>query len=133
MFRQLVCRGARLAQTNTRFFATAAPTSQKLDPIQQLFVDKIHEYDKKAKSSGDRLVEATTALKKSLSDEMEKIERQYIGKNEDPTSFPSFSFSDPTLEAVGIGDVKAQEAEKATETQAVVEEDYRAEKAVWDI
>lgn len=62
---------------------------------------------------------------------MEKIERQYIGKKEDPTSFPAFSFSDPILEAVGIGEAKAQESEHATEVEAESQEDHRAEKADW--
>jgi len=80
-----------------------------LDPIQKLFIDKIHAYVQKSKASGGKLVDASPDTEKSLNNELEKLARQYGAKGADFTKFPTFSFTDPDLEPVGVQvDVKAQ-------------------------
>ena len=48
-----------------------------LDPIQKLFIDKVHEYVQKSKTAGGKLVDASPLTEKALKDELEKIARQY--------------------------------------------------------
>jgi len=48
------------------------------------------------------LVDASPSTEKTLADELEKLARQYGAKGVDFTKFPTFSFTDPDLEPVGI-------------------------------
>jgi len=82
------------------------------DPIQKLFVDKIHDYAQKSKAAGGKLVDASPATEKSLTDELEKLARQYGAKGTDFTKFPTFAFTDPDLEPVGV-QVEAKGLEEA--------------------
>jgi F-type H+-transporting ATPase subunit 6 len=72
------------------------------DPIQKLFIDKIHDYAQKSKSTGGKLVDASPSTEKALTDELEKIARQYGAKGPDFLKFPTFAFTDPDLEPVGV-------------------------------
>jgi F-type H+-transporting ATPase subunit 6 len=89
-----------------------APAASATDPIQKLFIDKIHEYAQKSKAAGGKLVDASPSTEKALKDEMEKIARVYGAKGADFTKFPTFNFTDPDLEPVGVNvDIKAVEQE----------------------
>ncbi|XP_067675994.1 ATP synthase-coupling factor 6, mitochondrial-like [Haliotis asinina] len=104
------------AQRNVGVTAVAA---QKTDPIQQLFIDKIREYSQKSKSAGGKLVDATPSVEQSLKEELEKIDRIFGATGKDMTQFPTFSFTDPDLDALGLGEVK--------EVQQVVKESVVAD------
>lgn len=104
---------------------TAACSQAAVDPIQKLFVDKIHDYAGKSKSAGGKLVDASPATEKALKDELEKIARQYGATGADFSKFPTFSFTDPTLEPVGVQvDIKAAVSEH--HDVAATEEDDKA-------
>ncbi|KAK2170095.1 hypothetical protein LSH36_4g03014 [Paralvinella palmiformis] len=102
-------------------------TATKLDPIQQLFVEKIREYNNKSKTSGG-LVDATDEDKKSLQEDLDKIARQYGADGADFTKFPTFSFSDPQLDPVGV-DVEAKE-EQEVESEETKEDEE--DKPYWE-
>ncbi|XP_066517550.1 uncharacterized protein [Hoplias malabaricus] len=76
----------------------------KLDPIQKLFLDKIHEYSKKSNSSAmslracDGLVDADPEYEKAFSEELNKLQRFY--GNGDLTAFPEFKFQEPVLDDI---------------------------------
>ena len=57
-----------------RSFA-ASPSGR--DPVQQLFLDKIAEYRKKAASAPNGLVDADENTRKALIEENERIRRTY--------------------------------------------------------
>lgn len=130
--------GARLGQVAVKVFrrniGLSAVCLQKaqasLDPIQRLFVDKIHEYAQKSKTAGGKLVDASPETEKQLLDELEKLARQYGAKGADFVKFPSFSFTDPDLEPVGVQvEVKAA-ASVEVEEVAAKEEDL--DKPYWE-
>lgn len=47
------------------------------DPVQQLFLDKISEYKKRAASSPDGLVDAGDDTRKAIQEENERVRRNY--------------------------------------------------------
>ena len=47
------------------------------DPIQKLFLDKIREYQQKASSTSDGLVDADDGIRKSLAEDAERVKRTY--------------------------------------------------------
>lgn len=100
----------------------------KLDPIQQLFIDKIHEYSDRSKKSGG-LVDATDEDKKALQEDLDKIARQYGADGVDFIKFPTFSFTDPELEPVGV-EADATDELKIAEDEESKEE--AEEKAYWE-
>jgi len=113
MLRRVLCSVNRLRLTGTKLvtrnLGVTAACSQATasDPIQKLFVDKIRDYAQKSKSSGGKLVDASAETEKSLSDELEKITRQFGVKGGDATKFPTFAFADVDLEPVGVqADIK---------------------------
>ncbi|KAM9328321.1 ATP synthase peripheral stalk subunit F6, mitochondrial [Pholidichthys leucotaenia] len=69
--------------------------AKELDPIQKLFLDKIRDYNNKSKAAGG-VVDAGPAYQKNLSEETAKLQRLYGGG--DLNTFPSFKFSEPTLD-----------------------------------
>jgi len=87
------------------------------DPIQKLFVDKIHDYAQKSKAAGGKLVDASPATEKTLTDELEKLARQYGAKGADFQKFPTFAFTDPDLEPVGV----QVELKSVTEAETLAE------------
>ncbi|XP_076457821.1 ATP synthase-coupling factor 6, mitochondrial-like [Babylonia areolata] len=113
-----------LSQRNIGISAVAAQKAATVsDPIQQLFLDKIREY--KTKSAGGKLVEATPDVEAALMGELEKLDRVYNAKGKDMTQFPSFSFTDPQLESVGLGETKDLEPVEAVEEVEEDEEDNK--------
>ncbi|CAD1474743.1 unnamed protein product, partial [Heterotrigona itama] len=68
-----------------------APALQKAtDPIQKLFIDKIHEYT--AKSVGGKLVDASPEIEKERQSELDRIRKQYNIQG-DPKEFPKLKFA----------------------------------------
>ncbi|MPC38462.1 ATP synthase-coupling factor 6, mitochondrial-like [Portunus trituberculatus] len=92
---------ARTLQTVLRrnYGVSAVLMKKVADPIQQLFVDKIHEYNQKSKTAGGKLVDATPAIEKQMQQELDKVARQYGGgEGVDMTKFPNFKFEDPKVD-----------------------------------
>ncbi|KAL2712401.1 hypothetical protein V1478_017924 [Vespula squamosa] len=82
-----------------RNIGIVAPALQKAsDPIQQLFIDKIREYN--SKSQGGKLVDPTPEIEKERKSELEKLATQYgCSPGTDMTSFPKFTFTDPPIDS----------------------------------
>ncbi|XP_018014572.1 ATP synthase-coupling factor 6, mitochondrial [Hyalella azteca] len=89
-----------LATFACRNYGVSAVCLQKaVDPIQQLFVDKVREYGQKSKSSGGKLVDSTPQVEKQLQQELDKVAKQYGGgAGTDMTKFPSFKFEEPVID-----------------------------------
>lgn len=110
---QHVCRHAQrnigmtamLAEAQKKGDAAAppeAPAAPEKDPIQMLFLAKIREY--KSKSAGGKLVDSTPEVEARLKDALEKVDRMFSAKGQDMTKFPTFTFANPKLESVSLGD-----------------------------
>lgn len=76
-----------------------APAQQQAtDPIQQLFIQKIREYNEKRKQTKDGLVDATPDVRKSLEDTLNKLKNAYGAESEDLLSVPKLDFKDPQID-----------------------------------
>lgn len=121
-----MARRAAVGKCLTRNIGVSAVCCQKAavasDPIQKLFVDKIHDYAQKSKAAGGKLVDASPATEKDLVDELEKLARQYGAKGADFQKFPTFTFTDPDLEPVGV-QVELKSSEVAEQLAEVVKDD----------
>merc|ERR1711963_166342 len=119
--------GRQVVQQARRNIGVSAIVAQKAaevaDPIQQLFLTKIREY--KTKSAGGKLVDANPAVEAALKDELDKVDRVYSATGKDMTQFPTFSFTDAALDAVGLGETKDIDAAAAEEAEVTVEEDNK--------
>ncbi|XP_036396467.1 ATP synthase-coupling factor 6, mitochondrial [Megalops cyprinoides] len=82
---------------NLALSAVVFNRAKELDPVQKLFLDRIHDYNAKSKASGE-VVDAGPAYQKNLSEEMTKLQRLYGGS--DLTKFPTFKFPEPKLDNV---------------------------------
>ncbi|CAF0780469.1 unnamed protein product [Rotaria sordida] len=76
------------------------PKQQATDPVQQLFINKIREYNEKRKQTKDGLVDATPEVRKSLEDTLNKLKHAYGAESEDLLSVPKLDFKEPQLEAI---------------------------------
>ena len=91
--------------------AQQSKQQQIVDPIQQLFINKIREYNDKRKwvleiddswcmrknfvsfrQTKDGLVDATADVRKSLDDTLNKLKNAYGAENEDLLSVPKLEF-----------------------------------------
>ncbi|XP_063888945.1 uncharacterized protein LOC135115848 isoform X2 [Scylla paramamosain] len=97
---RIIPEGRALQVVLRRNYGVSAVLMKKVaDPIQQLFVDKIHEYNQKSKTTGGKLVDATPAIEKQMQQELDKVARQYGGgAGVDMTKFPDFKFEDPKVD-----------------------------------
>jgi len=125
---QLCSAACRLTITRSlkRNIGVSAACNQKAtatDPIQKLFVDKVHEYTQKSKTTGGKLVDASPLTEKAMKDELEKIARQYGATGTDFQKFPTFNFADVTVQPVGVAAEVKQVTEIAQETGEKEEED----------
>ena len=68
----------------------AAKNNQKMDPIKQLFLDKLKEYNQKKKTAAGGLVDVTAEQQKAMADEFQRIKNRFGGG--DLTEFPKFDF-----------------------------------------
>lgn len=73
-----------------------ASGSAARDPIQQLFLEKINEYKKKAASTPDGLVDADAATKKALQEDAERVRRSF-GINPGEEAMLTSKFSDDSF------------------------------------
>lgn len=56
---------------------------------------------------GGKLVDPSPQIERELKQELEKIAKQYGQKgNEDMTQFPSFKWTDPTIDPINMGATK---------------------------
>ncbi|XP_058812221.1 ATP synthase-coupling factor 6, mitochondrial [Topomyia yanbarensis] len=86
------------AQARRNYGVTAVVMSKATDPIQQLFVNKLREYDTKSKSAGGKLVDPSPQIERELKQELEKLAKQYgSADGGDITAFPTFKFEEPKL------------------------------------
>ncbi|XP_067012906.2 ATP synthase-coupling factor 6, mitochondrial [Anabrus simplex] len=87
-----------------RNIGISAPILQKAtDPIQQLFIEKLKEYQKKSSSVGGKMVDPTPDIERELAAELDKVAKQYGGKEgADMTKFPTFQFKDPVLDPINL-------------------------------
>ncbi|CAH1796469.1 unnamed protein product [Owenia fusiformis] len=90
----------------SRNLGVSAVVTQKaqanLDPIQQLFLEKVRDYSKQSKAAGGKLVGASPDVEKQLDEQLAKIDRVYNAKGQDMTKFPALNFQDLPLEPPGI-------------------------------
>merc|ERR1712142_357684 len=105
---------------NIYISAPALQQATAIDPIQQLFVDKIRDYASKSKAAGGDLVDATPDVKTALQDELDKVNRAHNAEGQDMAAFPAFTWADPTLEPVSVE--TSAPAAAGTTTAAVAEE-----------
>ncbi|KAL2730071.1 hypothetical protein V1477_015882 [Vespula maculifrons] len=82
-----------------RNIGIVAPALQKAsDPIQQLFIDKIREYNSKSKDG--KLVDPTPEIEQERKSKLEILATQYgCSPGTDMTSFPKFTFTDPPIDS----------------------------------
>jgi F-type H+-transporting ATPase subunit 6 len=74
------------------------PKQQATDPIQQLFVNKIREYNEKRKQTTDGLVDATPEVRKSLETTLHKLKNAFGAESEDLLSVPKLNFKEPQID-----------------------------------
>jgi len=125
--------GSLVAHQVQRNIGVSAAASQKanLDPIQQLFVDKIREY--KAKSAGGKLVDASPDTESTLSEMLGNLERAYQAKGVDMTQFPTFNFQEPELVWPGLTDEQRQKMfETAEAAQLAIAKAEEVEEDKYD-
>jgi len=90
-----------VCRRNLGVSAVLAQKGQATDPIQKLFLQKLKEYDQKAKSSPGKLVDSTPQIEKEFKAEMSRIAKVYGGgDNVDMTKFPDFKFADPAVDPI---------------------------------
>ncbi|PVD27483.1 hypothetical protein C0Q70_12644 [Pomacea canaliculata] len=88
VLRKVTCQ----VQRNLGVSAVLAQKSgTALDPIQQLFLEKIREY--KSKSVQGKLLGATPEVEKALKEELDKVDRMFNATGKDMTKFPTFTFT----------------------------------------
>ncbi|EDV21308.1 expressed hypothetical protein [Trichoplax adhaerens] len=64
--------------------------AQKIDPIKQLFIEKLKEYNQKKKTAGGGFVDVTSEEERRMADELVRIQNRFGGGN--LTEFPKFEF-----------------------------------------
>ncbi|CAG7830693.1 unnamed protein product [Allacma fusca] len=80
---------------------TAIVGQKATDPIQNLFVQAIREYDQKSKAAGGKLVEPTPETERELKSELDRVAKIFGGgEGVDMTKFPSFKFQDPQIDPI---------------------------------
>uniref|UniRef100_A0A023G6M1 ATP synthase-coupling factor 6, mitochondrial n=1 Tax=Amblyomma triste TaxID=251400 RepID=A0A023G6M1_AMBTT len=90
-------------QCKRNYGVSAVLMQKSLDPIQQLFVEKIREYAQKSKSKSELFVDADASITKEYSDELQKAAAMYGGsKSADMTEFPKFDFPEITLDPINM-------------------------------
>ncbi|XP_054164977.1 ATP synthase-coupling factor 6, mitochondrial-like [Oppia nitens] len=95
---------APIYRNSGRLLSTTPVTSQS-DPIQKLFVDKIREYNQKAKSTADGLVDANERVMKGLKEDMDRVARSYNIKDENNLSNLNLKFdAEIKLDSINLKD-----------------------------
>ena len=77
-----------------RLFSYAAalrrPQTEQ-DPVQRLFIEKLKDYEEKAKKNPGKLVDVTPEFEAHISSEKERLTKIYGGG--DLSQFPKFDFA----------------------------------------
>jgi len=139
MLTQILQQSRRVILTEFRrnFGVTAVVCQKATDPIQALFLDKIREYAEKSKAAGGKLVEATPAIERDLQAELDKLNHQFGVTGPDFLNFPTFEFTDQSLEMVGTDAKILDLSEEAAGVAAVTgprELDLEeANRAHWEV
>merc|ERR1711893_68032 len=125
MLTRVPLRAGQVVQRQlVRNYGVSAPMAAQMDPIQQLFVDKVREYAQKSKTAGGKMVDVDKSVEQALTDELMKLEHQFGAKNQDMTKFPEFTFKDPMLDDT----VMSSEVPEDTKTvEAAAEEESQEE------
>lgn len=85
----------QLSTTKLIFKAASGP----IDPIQQLYADKVVQYGSKKKETAAIFVDGTQKDEESLKEELDKIAQTFGGgKGIDMVSFPSLRFKEPSID-----------------------------------
>ncbi|CAL7943089.1 unnamed protein product [Xylocopa violacea] len=94
LIQRLVAGAPKVIRRNIGILAPSFQQAQ--DPIQQLFIDKIREYNSKSQG-GKKLVDVPPEIEKEKNSELERLKKQYQIQG-DGTQFPNFKFQDPVVE-----------------------------------
>lgn len=83
-----------LTRSSTRYIGSTAVLNngKNLDPIQELFVNKLAEY--KTKSKGGKLVDAGEDVNAKMEKEIAQLQRRYGGNAKSLEEFPKFNFAE---------------------------------------
>uniref|UniRef100_A0A0A9XSU3 ATP synthase-coupling factor 6, mitochondrial n=1 Tax=Lygus hesperus TaxID=30085 RepID=A0A0A9XSU3_LYGHE len=79
--------------------------TQAVDFVQQLFLDKIREYDQKKKESGGKMFDPIDELEKERSRLQEVLIKTFYKMGKPPadiTAFPKFDFKDLPLDPIDL-------------------------------
>ncbi|CAG9861915.1 unnamed protein product [Phyllotreta striolata] len=99
-----------------RFCGRKTKEKPKIDPIQQLFLDKLREYKEKS-DNGRKLVEPEPELLEELKIELARIDRAYGAdqKGANMTEFPTFKFADPKIDPITLAEEEKLHKEREEE------------------
>ncbi|CAG5118615.1 unnamed protein product [Candidula unifasciata] len=127
--KKLVPLGNAIVSQSQRNIGASAALTQKgsLDPIQQLFVDKIREY--RTRSAGGKLVDASPETEGKLNELLGNLERAFGARGVDMTQFPTFNFAEPQLVWPGLTQDQINKVKETIEAEAEKERLLAAEKA----
>ncbi|BFZ25530.1 hypothetical protein BsWGS_28569 [Bradybaena similaris] len=125
--KKLAPLGNAIVSQGQRNIGASAAVSQKanLDPIQQLFVDKIREY--RSRSAGGKLVDASPETEKKLKELLDNLERAFGARGVDMTQFPTFTFAEPQLVWPGLTQDQINKVKEAVAAEAEREKLRQAE------
>lgn len=97
--------GQCIRQQSRRNIGVSAIALQKsVDPIQQLFAQKVREYAEKRKAAGGKLVDATPDVQNSLKEELNRVDQRFAATGKNMSKFPEFKFDDMPVEAPVAGE-----------------------------
>lgn len=91
LFRSVKALGNAAHGSRTIWASSAVLAKQTLDPIQELFVNKLAEY--KTKSKGGKLVDAGEEVDARREKEIAQLQRRYGGDSKQLEEFPKFNFT----------------------------------------
>uniref|UniRef100_H2ZDE4 ATP synthase peripheral stalk subunit F6, mitochondrial n=1 Tax=Ciona savignyi TaxID=51511 RepID=H2ZDE4_CIOSA len=90
----------------SRNFGSSAIAFNKLDPIQQVFMDQITKYKQLSAKQGGGPVEAGAEYEQKKKEAIDRLSKMYnVG---DPVKFPEFNFTEPNLEQQNINSLGEQ-------------------------
>ncbi|XP_002737532.1 ATP synthase peripheral stalk subunit F6, mitochondrial-like [Saccoglossus kowalevskii] len=78
--------------------AVVLQKGQKLEPVQQLYLNKLREYASKSKAADGAMFEVSPKTEKDMADEIDRLTKLYGGG--DMTAFPEFKFKEVDFDAV---------------------------------
>lgn len=83
-----------LTRGSTRYIGSTAVLLNKknLDPIQELFMNKLADY--KAKSKDGKLVDSGGEVDAKIEKEITQLQRRYGGDTKSLEEFPKFNFAE---------------------------------------